>query len=181
SVQRFGQAVKGVTTTTSFGTNASGPGSAFECGQDYTALVGQCDFVQPLLGYIDWHVMQPINAWQDFLTARVHGLATRDAAAISATLFGLGDGSLSSYSSVLAPGHEEGTPEGIQQVVLRQLDLLEAKGLPLTALLPVLRGRDWPTDVTRSLAQLTDARGFGGVVYQGATALASPVPVEGWA
>lgn len=181
SLRRFSRAVKDTGTGTRFGTNAFGPTAAFECGQDYVALSLVCDFVQPLLGYVNWHVLQPVSAWSDFLHDRVPGLTRGEAKAASAAIFGLAGRPMESFESPLRLDAGEGQPAGIAPVVERQLTLLEAIDVPRNAFLPVLRGRDWPTDVTRALTGRIESYDYGGVVFQGTVALAGPSPAASWA
>jgi hypothetical protein len=50
-----------------FGTNAYSPNANDVCGHDYDAFDGICDFVQPLLAYMESHRLQPIAAWAVFV------------------------------------------------------------------------------------------------------------------
>jgi hypothetical protein len=52
----------------SFGANGYSPFGALICGQDYEkSYVETCDFLQPLLCYMEWHRYMPIAAWARYI------------------------------------------------------------------------------------------------------------------
>ena len=71
------------------GGNAIAPHAAVLSGQHYGELAAHADFVQPLLGYMEWHVFQCGAAWARLLRRCIPGLS--EAAALESVwrLFGL--------------------------------------------------------------------------------------------
>lgn len=163
-----------------FGTNAYGPIAALECGEDYAQLVEACDFVQPLLGYVGWHVVQPVHAWRAYLAERSPGVSMDAAHAIAAALFGLADTPLAAAPEATSSGVEIDGDQ-VTSLVARQLSMLEEENLLLGRLLPVLNGHGWPEPATRACARRVEASGYAGTVYQGTEALVGTAPSDGWA
>jgi hypothetical protein len=161
-----------------FSTNAYAPLGAPLCGQDYAALGRTCDVVQPLLGYLRWHVLQPILAWARFLQPRVVGLKDAAAIEVAAALFGVQDLPLAPLLESSA-GTDEGSAAFIESAVAHQLRAALAAA-PTAAMMPVLRGHGWPRGVLTPLTEQVRAMGFAGVVYQGTEALVGPPPRAGW-
>jgi len=179
SVVRFRDAVKAELPTARFGTNAVGPIGAFESGQEYAALTEYCDVVQPLLGYVYWHVLQSVSAWQRFLADRVRGISRDDALGVAAALFGLTDVSLDLDRR--DEGNDMSTaPRLVDEVVRRQLQLLEAYRDRRRLFMPVLNASHWQRATVNAITDKIVDSGYAGVAYQGTGALADPVDGNGW-
>ncbi|MCX7013793.1 MAG: hypothetical protein NTW86_14780 [Candidatus Sumerlaeota bacterium] len=179
SIGRFRAALQSVAPAVEFGSNAAGPLIAGLCGQRYRALLRRMDFLHPLLGYIRWHVLQPVGAWARFFAERAPGLGEEAAVSLSAALLGMEGLVLPRRLADFALA-EEGLPESIAACVSRQIDLC-MRAVPRKAVIaPVLRGREWPAEVIRRLSARIEEAGLGGVVYQGADFLAGPPPGPGW-
>ena len=161
------------------GQNAMNPFMADLCGQDYRTMTGACDFVQPLLGYMRWHVMEPVLAWRDWLRSRVAGLGGREALTVAKRLLGLGDVDWPEDDPERL--HGEGPASLIRQTThaaLRRVVAWQSESLAVT---PVLQGQDWPPDLTHEMSEYAESIGVAGVVYQGCKNLLplSP-PDDGW-
>lgn len=162
-----------------FGQNAYVPSSAVLVGQDYGAMGGLCDFVQPLLGYVEWHVRQPVAAWARLLLAKVRGLAEPQAVRAAASLLGLGGAALPGrVDSLIEPG--EGRASDIESVVRGLLPVARRSQAGGLAVMPVLRGSGWPAGLATRMASEVEAAGFEGVFFQGTQELAGTPPGEGW-
>lgn len=158
------------------GTNAIAPHAAALSGQHYGELARRADFVQPLLGYLNWHVFQCGAAWARLVRRGGAGLSEEEALAGVWRLFGLDPRHLPRSEAEMAG---EGAAATIEQVTGALLDrVLEA--CPAQRVMPVLRGSGWPAAVTRRLEQRVRAAGCPAVFYQGTTALAGPPPGPGW-
>lgn len=158
-----------------FGSNAYSPIAARLCGQDYAALGNVFDFIQPLLGYMRWHVLQPVVAWAEQFGRR-GGMDPKQAALLSARLFRL---ETAMPPEAVVPGEDEGSSCLVRDVVTRELELVAKAGLRCAAS-PVLRGKDdWERAVTDELRRRSDA-GFAGTVFQGCGYLVAPATHPGW-
>ena len=150
---------------TKFGTNAMGPLFSRLCGQDYRQLAIVCDFIQPLLGYMRWHVLQPIYAWAALLHERSSTLDPRAALILSARLFGFDSAELE-----LDWKHRHQSTEGAESAVIamvrRQLGAMP--DLSSARVCPVLRGQDLAPQTTESLVDLVRDHGFPTIFFQGA-------------
>lgn len=147
-----------------FGTNAMGPLFSRLCGQDYRQLATVCDFIQPLFGYMRWHVLQPIYAWAVWLHEKSGTLDPQAALILSARLFGFDSAELDLHWE-----HRNRTGEGAESSVIamvrRQLDALHDP--PSSLICPVLRGQDLAPPTTESLIDLLRGRGFQTIFFQG--------------
>ncbi len=149
----------------SFGTNAMGPLFSRLCGQDYRQLATVCDFIQPLLGYMRWHVLQPIYAWATLLHEKSGTLEPRAALALSARLFGFDSAELAlDWNQRIQT--EEGDASAIITMVRRQLGALDR--FPPANVAPVLRGQDLASPTTESLVGIVRDHGFQTILFQGA-------------
>ena len=158
------------------GTNAMAPHAAVLSGQHYAELARDADFVQPLLGYMNWHVFQCGAAWARLVRRCSGRLSEAQALAGVWRLFGLDPRHLPQSETVMAG---EGTAATIERVVGALLDdVLNA--CPAQRVMPVLRGHDWPAEVTVRLEQRCRTAGCPAVFYQGTTVLAGPPPGPGW-
>jgi len=171
SCERFRKAVRSTRSGRPlFGVNAFGPMGDGLCGQEYTTLHETCDFVQPLLGYMRWHVMHTVGSWARFFCEHVWGLNENEAVEISVGLFDL-EGipfpdTLDAYSE-----KGEGDSGLIMSVVERQLAMCRAATSRYFPVFPVLRGSDWPMGVVDEISALVERDGFSGVIYQGVDTL----------
>ena len=158
------------------GSNAIGPHAAALSGQHYGDLARQADFVQPLLGYMNWHVFQCGAAWARLVRRCSGRLSEADALAGVWRLFGLDPRHLPRSEAEM---DGEGAAATIEQVVGALLDqVLDA--CPPQRVMPVLRGSDWPPPVTHRLERRIRAAGCPAVFYQGTNLLAGPPPGPGW-
>ena len=162
----------------SFGQNAFGPQAAFVCGQSYETMTDVCDFLEPLLGYMEWHVLQPLAVWAD-LFAVAAGLDSIDAIQLSAELFSL-EGIELPVSSHLAVTAGEGSPAVIEKTVGRQMEMIAKRGLSDVEYLPVLRGTGWSVETVGLLEAEAERIGFKSLFYQGTRVLAGEPPCDGW-
>ncbi len=153
------------------GTNAMGPLFSRLCGQDYRQLATVCDFIQPLLGYMRWHVLQPIYAWAAWLREKSGTLDVQGALILSARLFGYDADELK-----LDWNHRiqdsEGDESAIIAMVRRQLGALTH--LSPAMVCPVLRGQDLSSPTTETLIDLLRGHHFSTIFFQGADNLPSP-------
>ena len=180
SIRRFGAvACEAGGPSLEFGQNAMNPFMADLCGQDYRTMTGACDFVQPLLGYMRWHVMEPVLAWRDWFRSRVAGRGGREALTVAKRLLGLG--AVDWPEDDPERLHGEGPASLIRQTThaaLRRVMAWQSESLAVT---PVLQGQDWPPDLTHEMSEYAESIGVAGVVYQGCKNLLplSP-PDDGW-
>ena len=158
------------------GCNAIAPHAAALSGQRYGDLVRQVDFVQPLLGYMNWHVFQCGAAWARLVRRCSGRLSEADALAGVWRLFGLDPRHLPRSEGEM---DGEGTAATIEQVVGALLDGVLST-CPPQRVMPVLRGCDWPAQVTQRLERRVRAAGCPVVFYQGTRLLAGPPPGPGW-
>jgi hypothetical protein len=177
SLQRFRSSVRNAAGyDLSFGVNAYAPFGADLCGQQYASLATVTDFVQPLLGYMRWHVLQPLDAWKLFLLDRVKDLDEPSAIAIVADLFNLKRIPRDLIMASLEAS-DEGSQDLIRQTVEHQLEYCRATNMTM---FPVLRGTGWPGSLALRLSNRANELGFAGVIFQGTEAIAGPAPTAGW-
>lgn len=159
------------------GVNAIAPHAAALSGQHYGELARQADFVQPLLGYLNWHVFQCGAAWARLLRRAGGGrLSEAEALAGAWRLFGLEPRRLPRSEAEMAGEGAAGTPEAVAGALLERV----LRACPAQRVLPVLRGHGWPAAATRRLEQRIRAAGCPAVFYQGTTVLAGLPPGPGW-
>ena len=158
------------------GGNAIAPHAAVLSGQHYGELAAHADFVQPLLGYMEWHVFQCGAAWARLLRRCIRGLS--EAAALESVwrLYGLHAHSLPLREALLADEGDGATIERVVTALLRRA----LEECPAQRLMPVLRGHDWPPEVTLRLEERVRAAGCPALFYQGTSVLAGPPPGPGW-
>lgn len=134
---------------TMFGANAMGPLFSLYSGQDYARLSEVCDFLQPLLGYMRWHVWQPIGSWARFLAERRAGLDFADAVRIAARLFQVPD-ELCPKSPAFYEESDEGEGRSIDEIALVQYRLARKRLSEKCQCMPVYRGDGgWPMKTLR--------------------------------
>lgn len=158
------------------GCNAIGPHAAALSGQHYGDLARQADFVQPLLGYMNWHVFQCGAAWARLVRRCSGRLSEADALAGVWRLFGLDPRHLPRSEAEM---EGEGAAATIERVVGALLDEV-LSACPPQRVMPVLRGSGWPPQVTQRLERRIRAAGCPAVFYQGTEVLAGPPPGPGW-
>jgi hypothetical protein len=182
SIGRFGAVAREAGgSSLEFGQNAMNPFMAELCGQDYRAMTGVCDVVQPLLGYARWHVLEPALAWRDWLRSRVAGLRGHVALTVAKRLLGLGDVDWPEDDPECLRDGGEGPASLIRETTRAALRRVMAWQSEAMAVTPVLRGHDWPPELTREMSEYSESIGFAGVIYQGCKNLLplSP-PDNGW-
>ena len=171
----------------SFGANAYSPWGAEICGQDYErGYVDTCDFVQPLLCYMEWHRYEPIAAWGRYIS-RFTG--TDEATAIEAALnlFGLG-GAVCPDSFAELDTCLEGSDEAVYSIVSREIAMCAPYATMPYKLQIVLRGKEWDWDVTDRLVAEGRAAGIGSFIFMGcdyltrskAPLINPSLPLSGW-
>jgi hypothetical protein len=163
-----------------FGQNAFNPFMSGLCGQDYDAMSGACDFVQPLLGYMRWHVFEPVLAWTDWLRRRVPGLEPADAPRVARNLLGLDHMLWPAAEPDCLRGEDEGRTDLTRATVEAALNRCLRVRSDEMRVLPVLRGNGWAPDVISDLSARAESPGMDGVIYQGCNWLAPDPPDEGW-
>lgn len=146
-----------------FGTNAIGPCFSDLSGQNFDLLQNACDFVQPLLCYMDWHVLQTIYAWAELFQISIDGLSKPSALDAASDLFGFARGELTDGDVwPTTPTAPHG--QGVAAMVARQLEHLPMSSHCETW--PVLAAWGLPRDVIKKTE--TRVRKFStGVVFQG--------------
>jgi hypothetical protein len=161
-----------------FGSNAYSPIGARICGHDYEAFAETCEFVQPLLGYMEWHRFEPIAAWGRCLMkyARLDEASAVEAAK---RLFYLG-GAACPDSIAELDTCGEGNDRTVRAMVGRELELCTRYLSKPYQLLPVLRGIDWGKTVTDSLMEEVKRHQFTAVIFMGCEYLIAGEPSEGW-
>lgn len=162
-----------------FGQNCYTPIAAVLCGQEYGMVGNFCDFIQPLLGYVRWHVMEPVGVWAKFLHENVKGLGISDAIEVVKGFFGL-KGTRLPYNLDDYFEGSEGPIESIIDVVRRAYRLLASFMEQIPAIMPVLRGKDWPKEIIEMLSREAVTEGFAGIAYQGTNYIVDDPPGEGW-
>jgi hypothetical protein len=171
----------------SFGANAYAPWGAGICGQDYDGAYAEaCDFVQPLLCYMEWHRYEPIAAWGRYL--HKHGKVGA-AVAIEAAknLLGLG-GAVCPDSFEGLDTCAEGSDECVYSIVSKELGMCAPYVAKPYKLQPVLRGMDWGWDVTDRLVSEARAQGIDSFIFMGcdylskgsAPSINPSLPLSGW-
>ena len=162
-----------------FGSNIYSPIASDLCGQNYELLGGIYDFIQPLLGYVEWHVLECILAWARYLLSCNKNLSERDAIFAAKRLFFLEEASLP--ETIVEGAHiGEGPDDLVRAVVSKEVSLLTQRQRIACEIQPVLRGKDWSHSVTMELMDRIKAAQFDGIVFQGSDYLCSPSPINGW-
>lgn len=179
AVDRFRQVAKAYDPNVAFGVNAMNPAMAELTGQFYGRLRQICDFVQPLLGYVEWHMLQPLAAWAALLTGTNKKLREDTSIRIAANLLGIEAVELpNSVSECLHTG--EGPSNLIFDLVYHQLGMVTSMRDSHGMLLPVLNGHGWPSRTLFALEEAAESSGFQRVFLQGTDMLTGEPPVAGW-
>lgn len=179
AAKKFRNVVKNCSDHILFGTNAFSTEASEICGQDYHRLGNAYDFVQPLLGYMEWHTVESIASWARFLLQKHPAISETEAIDISKRLFQLKDAFLPSSLGEMDQ-FGEGTEQSILSVTSTQIKNSAKYIGNGYALLPVLRGRTWPRTVIASLIAELNQYDFDGLIFQGTDYLLTPVPEDGW-
>ncbi len=158
------------------GANAIGPLFSRLSGQNYSRLAGTCGFIQPLFGYMRWHVLQPIYMWAKFFARQCPSIQSAEALCLSAKLFGYTVDELSMNWKDRNQS-DEGDEAAIIRMVKKQLS-----ALPVDSghYMPVLRGHGLGVETTRTLAELVREKAGGSVIYQGSNFIGGEAPHPGW-
>jgi hypothetical protein len=170
----------------SFGANAYSPIANEICGQDYMeAYAETCDFVQPLLCYMEWHRYEPLAAWGRYI--RQHAKVDEpDAVEAAKNLFNL-NGAICPDNFNEMDTCIEGGGESTYSIVSREIKMC-APYLPEPYKLQlVLRGKQWDWDVTDRLVDEARDLGFDSFIFTGCEYLlkdkspaAAAPPLTGW-
>ena len=174
--RKTAKAFDGVT----FGTNAYSPIAARICGQTYdVAYAETCEFVQPLLTYMEWHRYEPIAAWARYLQ-RFSGVDDASAIEASKQLFQLG-GTICPDSIRELDTCGEGTDESILSLVGKDLELCAPYLSQPYPVSPVLRGGpQWKPAVIDRLMEKARGLGFRGFEFMGCDYLLPNEPSVDW-
>ncbi|MCL2122337.1 MAG: hypothetical protein FWH28_08835 [Clostridiales bacterium] len=159
----------------SFGANAYPTWGAELCGQDYAnAYAETCDFVQPLLCYMEWHRYEPIAAWGRYL--HLHSKAD-EAASVEAAkiLFGLGNTLCPDRLNALDTC-AEGNKESIYSIVSEEIKMCAPYVNKPYQLQLVLRGKEWDWQLTDTLVSESKAIGVDSFIYVGCDYLIKGLP-----
>ena len=149
-----------------FGANAYSPWGAELCGQDYDNVYSEtCDFVQPLLCYMEWHRYEPLAAWGRYLNqyTKADMPTSIEAAKI---LFGLG-GTVTPVSFDAFDTCLEGDMESIYSIVDREIAMCAPYTSKPYSLQPVLRGMQWDWSMTDKLISGGKALGIDSYIFVG--------------
>ena len=144
-----------------FGSNSYSPVGAEVCGEDFAAMADSCDFLNPLLGNMEWHIFEPIAAWARYLGLHTR-LDERSAIEASKRLFYLGD-TLCPDSLEELDSCGESRDEVICSMVSAQMRLC-ARAAPYPGwMMPALRG-GWSKAVNDRLMEEARDLSFGAVI-----------------
>ena len=172
----------------SFGCNAFSPYGTMITGQDYDGTFAEmCDFVQPLLCYMEWHRYESIAAWARYLM--LHTGLNDEAAAIRAALnlFNMGSNicpdNLNELDTCL-----EGTNESTLSFGQNEINMCKPFVNKPYELQIVFRGKQWDHGITDQLIAEAKDIGVKSFIFNGCEYLSkmqSPViqskePGVGW-
>ena len=156
-----------------FGTDCHIPSFALLAGHDYKEIVEVTDFTQPLLTWVEWHMLTVPAAWASWMCDHVEGLSEQDALRFAYRLVGYdGFGLPMTFDElgVMAPGCEERCT-ALYDIVETELikSRLYNRKTPSYA---VLKGSGWPKETIQRLVARAEELGHDGVIYNaGTTAL----------
>ena len=149
------------------GVNVLQPHGSVLSGQDYAKLAAVCDFLQPLLGYVRWHCLQPLAAWVDWLSIHTPKRGQPGLIHMLASLMGLPMlFQVPNWQRVMT-----GTDEGPPELLLPWMGLhhvrMNDSGVSRESLPVVLRGSDWSVANIRQVTRFWRQAGYPAVLYQG--------------
>ena len=173
SVREFSKAVKAFEGIT-FGINTYSPTGARICGQNFDDFVDICDYLHPLLGYMEWHRYEPIAAWGRYLLRHAR-LNEAVAVEIAKRLFFLG-GTFCPDSFAELDTCGEGGDRNVLSVVRAELKMCEKYAAKSYQIMPVIKGKVWSKPVIDSLLDDIGLSPFGAFVLQGPDYLLPGVP-----
>jgi len=160
----------------SFGANGYTPFGALICGQDYEKSYAEtCDFLQPLLCYMEWHRYMLISAWARYIQ---QFLKIDESVAIQAAknIFELGDTIIPDSLNEIDT-FAEGSMESVYSIVSKEIQMCKPFVSKPYQLQPVLRGKDWDWTMTDKLVDEAKAIGIDSFVFMGCEYLVKgPVP-----
>ena len=178
SLREFRKAVKAFPGVT-FGSNAYSHIAARLCGQTYdVAYTETCEFVQPLLLYMEYHRYEPIAAFARYIM-QFTGVDDSTAIEVSKNLFDL-CGTLSPNSVEELDTCHEGDDRYIRSIVGRELERCAPYVSQPYELQPVLRGRQWGRAVTDELIEKARGLGINEFTFMGCDYLVPGEPSPGW-
>lgn len=168
SLKKILKGIKEVNQTLLVGTNAIGPHTSNLSGQNYQELIKIFDFIQPLFGYIEWHIFQCICAWGNFLQATTQ-LSNEICYQIAWQLFEFAPDLTS--NTPLFPLNEnlmqsEGDEEIIKSLVHQSLNHPQIREIQ-SNLIPVIRGSEWSKDTVISIEKGLKKAGHKIIFFQG--------------
>ncbi|GHV42761.1 hypothetical protein FACS1894187_25170 [Synergistales bacterium] len=172
SLRQFSKAAKAFEGVT-FGINAYSPTGAMVCGQNYNDYDDICDYLHPLLGYMEWHRFEPIAAWGRYLCLHVR-LDETTAIEIAKRLFFLGDTVCPNRFAELDTCGEGGD-QSVLSIVHAELKLCEEYAAKPYQIMPIIRGKSWSRSVIDRLIDAIGQSPFNAFVFQGPDYLL-PIP-----
>ena len=173
SLREFSNAVKAFDGIT-FGINAYSPTGAMVCGQDYDDYDNICDYLHPLLGYMEWHRFEPLAAWGRYMHRHAR-LSEATAVAIAKNLFYLGDTTCpDSFTALDTCG--EGSDRDILSVVGTELKMCAKYATKPYQMMPIIKGKTWSKSVIDTLIREIDELPFNAFVLQGPDYLLPGIP-----
>jgi hypothetical protein len=173
SVHKFSKTVKSFDGIT-FGTNAYSPIGARIVGQNYNEYDGIYDYLQPLLGYTEWHIYEPIAAWGRYL-CRHAGLNEAVAVEIAKRLFCLGDTICpDNFAELDSAG--EGNDRSAHSMFSAELKMCEEFTARPYKITPIIRGKTWSKTFTDDVIHEIGQSPFNAYVFQGPDYLLKGIP-----
>ena len=159
----------------SFGANGYTPWGALLCGQDYEKSYAEtCDFLQPLLCYMDWHRYMPLAAWCYYIRQFV-SVDEKTAIEAAKSLFGL-DGVVCEDSIQGLDNCLEGSTEAIYSFLTKEIQMCAPYLSKPYLFQPVLRGKDWDWAMTDKVVAEARALGIDSFVFMGCEYLMKEPP-----
>jgi hypothetical protein len=173
AVDQVQKAVRSVSRSPSaFGVNMLNPLWCDLSGQGVASTMRGVDFVQPLLGYIHWHVAQPLEAWAALLVRMQPALRVEDARRVLARV--IGADSLADACEDLLQAADRPCTDLLNALMDAYRSRLIAAGGSGHNMQIVLRGSDWPGNWLREEERRWRGCGFAHIVYQGIDRIQQP-------
>ena len=164
----------------SFGTNAYSLIASEVCGQDYgDSYTENCDFVQPLFPYMEYHRYEPVAAWGRYILSHAK-LDDPDAIEVAKRIFYLGDAIFPDNLKELDTC-AEGDGKVIRSIVSKELKMCKPYLSRPYKIQPVFRGIQWDHAVTDNLVEEAKSYGMDSFIYMGCEyLLKEPAPSNVW-
>ena len=176
-----------------FGSNIYSPIASIICGQTYDAYTAMCDFVQPLLPFMEYQRYEPLAAWARYLMTHSK-MDEMNAILIARRLFYLGDTicpqSIKELDTCL-----EGDGKMVYAIMKKELSMCAPYLSGQAMIQPVFRGKGWDWNVTDELMDEARTLGINSFAFMGCEyllrdttppdtgykySLTDPSPGDGW-